>query len=157
MSILITVYILSIYCCIFMYLRLRLFFPLGGTGRDDIAARLLLYQLHTTAEANHSMRTDICSKSVEGFVLTCKVVWFEDVWNVICHLFFSRFGKLESIEIRSDFCGTAAPNAWPGFNGFNLWLGWHVGSGQTILQRRFLENACDLAWLEALLYLKGMM
>ena len=45
----------------------------------------------------------------------------------------------------------------PGCNGFNLWLGWHVGSGQTILQRRFLENACDLAWLEALLYLKGTM
>lgn len=90
-----------------MYLRLRLFFPLGGTGRDDIAARLLLHQLHTTAEANHSLRTDVCSKSVEVFFWLVKLSDLK-MFGMSFVIFFFRFRKLESIEIRCEFCGTAA-------------------------------------------------
>ena len=184
------IYYIYIYICIFMYLRL--FFPLGGTGRDDIAARLLLHQLHTTAEANHSLRTDM-AKSVEVFFWLVKLSdlkmfgmsyvldlsSFFSLWEVGIvwdTLRFLRNGSTKILETslssESDSTGCHALEllsfsqqnfqhpcllSSPGFNGFNLWLGWHVGSGQTILQRRFLENACDLAWLEALLYLKGMM
>lgn len=103
-------YIVLVYVytyCIFMYLRL--FFPLGGTGRDDIAARLLLHQLHTTAEANHSLRTDSLNlwKSFFWLVKLSDLKMFKMSFVII----FFRFEKLESIQIRSDFCATAAPKS----------------------------------------------
>lgn len=89
-------YIVLVYVytyCIFMYLRL--FFPLGGTGRDDIAARLLLHQLHTTAEANHSLRTDSLNlwKSFFWLVKLFDLKMFGMSFD-ICHLFFFRLWEV---------------------------------------------------------------